>query len=165
MLRAAAILGELHCPFVINQNRYSILDRTIERNGLKQSAAQAGCGIIAFSPLAQGLLSSRYLSGIPADSRVRTDGRFLKESSITPEKRAQLQALNRIATARGQTLAEMALGWVLRSPEVTSVLVGVSRPDQILENLGALKSAPFTGDELSAIDAACATPTGSAGQS
>ena len=165
MLRAAAILGELHCPFVINQNRYSILDRTIERNGLKQSAAQAGCGIIAFSPLAQGLLSSRYLSGIPADSRVRTDGRFLKESSITPEKRAQLQALNRIATARGQTLAEMALGWVLRSPEVTSVLVGVSRPDQILENLGALKSAPFTGEELSSIDAACATPTGSAGQS
>ena len=155
MLRAAAILEELHCPFVINQNRYSILDRKIEQNGLKQCAAQAGKGIIAFSPLAQGLLTNRYLNGIPADSRIRTDGRFLKESSLTPEKRKQLQALSRIAEGRGQTLAEMALSWLLRSPEVTSVLVGASKPEQILENIGALRHTAFTEDELKAIDTAC----------
>ena len=155
MLRAAAILEELHCPFVINQNRYSILDRKIEQNGLKQCAAQAGKGIIAFSPLAQGLLTNRYLNGIPADSRIRTDGRFLKESSLTPEKRKQLQELSRIAEGRGQTLAEMALSWLLRSPEVTSVLVGASKPEQILENIGALRHTAFTEDELKAIDTAC----------
>ena len=125
--KATAILNELHVPFVINQNRYSIFDRTIEKNGLKETANRLGKGIIAFSPLAQGLLTDRYLHGIPADSRVRTDGRFLKESALTEEKLAQIRALNEIAAARGQTLAEMALAWILKDGQVTSVLIGASR--------------------------------------
>ena len=111
--KATAILDELHVPFIINQNRYSIFDRTIENNGLKAMAARLHKGIITFSPLAQGLLTNRYLQGIPADSRVHTDGRFLKEKDITPEKIAQINALNDIAQARGQTLAEMALAWLV----------------------------------------------------
>ena len=152
LAQAAAILQEMKVPFVINQNRYSIFDRTIERNGLKDTAAQLGKGIIAFSPLAQGMLSDRYLSGIPADSRIRTDGRFLKESSLTPERLEQIRSLNSLASQRGQTLAQMALSWVLRDGIVTSVLVGASRPEQILDNLEALKNTTFTPDELAAID-------------
>ena len=152
LAQAAAILQEMKVPFVINQNRYSIFDRTIERNGLKDTAAQLGKGIIAFSPLAQGMLSDRYLSGIPADSRIRTDGRFLKESSLTPERLEQIRSLNGLASQRGQTLAQMALSWVLRDGIVTSVLVGASRPEQILNNLEALKNTTFTPDELAAID-------------
>ena len=150
--KATALLAEMRVPFVINQNRYSIFDRTIERNGLKDTAAQLGKGIIAFSPLAQGMLSDRYLSGIPADSRIRTDGRFLKESSLTPERLEQIRSLNGLASQRGQTLAQMALSWVLRDGIVTSVLVGASRPEQILDNLEALKNTTFTPDELAAID-------------
>ena len=151
--QAAAILKDLHCPFVINQNRYSILDRTIEQNGLKQTAARLGKGIIAFSPLAQGLLTDRYLNGIPADSRVRTDGRFLKEASLTPERLSQIRQLNDVARERGQSLAEMALSWVLRDGVVTSVLVGASKPEQILTNLKALENTAFTAEELARIDA------------
>ena len=98
--KACAILDELHVPFVINQNRYSIFDRTIEQNGLKETAVRLNKGIIAFSPLAQGLLTNRYLNGIPEDSRIRTDGRFLKESVITEEKLAQIRTLNKIAAGR-----------------------------------------------------------------
>lgn len=152
--KAAAILKELHVPFVINQNRYSIFDRTIERNGLKEAANALGKGIIAFSPLAQGLLTGRYLNGIPADSRVRTDSRFLKESALTEEKLGQIRALNEIAAARGQTLAEMALAWILRDGKVTSVLIGASKPEQILDNIKALENTSFTADELAAIDKA-----------
>ena len=152
--RAAAILKELHCPFIINQSRYSIFDRTIEQNGLKETAVRLNKGIIAFSPLAQGLLTNRYLNGIPEDSRIRTDGRFLKESVITEEKLAQIRALNEIAAARGQTLAEMALAWILKDGQVTSVLIGASRPEQILDDLKALDNTAFTPDELRAIDAA-----------
>lgn len=152
--RAAAILFDLGCPFVINQNRYSIFDRTIEQNGLKETAARLGKGIIAFSPLAQGLLTDRYLHGIPADSRVRTDGRFLKDSALTPQRLEQIAALNAIAASRGQTLAEMALAWVLKDGVVTSVLIGASRPSQILDNLKALENTAFTPAELAAIDAA-----------
>ena len=123
--KACAILDELHVPFVINQNRYSIFDRTIEKNGLKETANRLGKGIIAFSPLAQGLLTDRYLHGIPADSRVRTDGRFLKESALTEEKLAQIRALNEIAAARGQTLAEMALAWILKDGQVTLSLIHI----------------------------------------
>ena len=97
--RATAILDELHVPFIINQNRYSIFDRTIESNGLKDTAARLHKGIITFSPLAQGLLTDRYLHGIPADSRVHTDGRFLKETDLTPEKLAKIRALNEMAAA------------------------------------------------------------------
>ena len=152
--KAAAILNELHVPFVINQNRYSIFDRTIEQNGLKKTAVRLNKGIIAFSPLAQGLLTNRYLNGIPEDSRIRTDGRFLKESVITEEKLAQIRALNEIAAARGQTLAEMALAWILRDGKVTSVLIGASKPQQILDNIAALNNTTFTADELEAIDKA-----------
>ena len=152
--KAAAILDELHVPFVINQNRYSIFDRTVENNGLKETAAKLHKGIITFSPLAQGLLTNRYLNGIPEDSRIRTDGRFLKESVITEEKLAQIRTLNEIAAARGQTLAEMALAWILRDGKVTSVLIGASKPQQILDNIAALNNTTFTADELEAIDKA-----------
>lgn len=152
--RAAAILTDLRVPFVIDQNRYSIFDRTIEQNGLKETAARLGKGIIAFSPLAQGLLTDRYLHGIPADSRVRTDGRFLKDSALTPQRLEQITALNAIAANRGQTLAEMALAWVLKDGAVTSVLIGASKPGQILDNLKALENTSFTPAELAAIDAA-----------
>ena len=152
--KAAALLTELGCPFVINQNRYSILDRTVESNGLLETARRLNKGLITFSPLAQGLLTDRYLNGIPDDSRVRTDGRFLKETSITEEKLAQIRALNGIAAARGQSLAEMALAWLLRKEGVTSVLVGASRPEQLLENLKAAAAPAFTADELAAIDRA-----------
>ena len=150
--RAAQILDELHCPFVINQNRYSIFDRTIERNGLKATAAELGRGIIAFSPLAQGLLTDRYLDGIPSDSRIMTDGRFLHADSLTEEKLAKIRALGDIAAARGQSLAQMALAWDLRDGVVTSVLIGASKPSQILDNLGALANTHFSEDELAAID-------------
>jgi len=150
--KAAAILNDLRCPFVINQNRYSIFDRTIEQNGLKETAARLGKGIIAFSPLFQGLLTDRYLHGIPQDSRVRTDGRFLKESSITPQRLEQVRLLNDIAQSRGQSLAAMALSWVLRDGIVTSVLVGASKPQQILDNVKAVENTHFTADELAAID-------------
>lgn len=152
--RAAAILADLRVPFVINQNRYSIFDRTVEQNGLKETAVRLGKGIIAFSPLAQGLLTDRYLHGIPADSRVRTDGRYLKDSALTPQRLEQIAALNDIARERGQTLAEMALAWVLKDGAVTSVLIGASKPSQILDNLKALENTSFTAEELARIDAA-----------
>ena len=150
--KAAAILDELHVPFVINQNRYSIFDRTIEHNGLKDTAAKLHKGIITFSPLAQGLLTDRYLHGIPADSRVHTDGRFLKEKDITPERLAQIRALNDLARQRGQTLAEMALAWLLHHDEVTTVLIGASKTQQILDNIKAVEHTTFTPDELAVID-------------
>lgn len=152
MKQAAAILKDLHCPYIINQNRYSIFDRTIEHNGLKETAARLGKGIIAFSPLAQGLLTDRYLKGIPADSRIRTDGRFLKESALTEGRLEQIRALNALAARRGQTLAEMALSWVLRDGVVTSVLAGASRPEQILDNIRAAGNTAFTEEELAQID-------------
>ncbi len=152
MARAAAILRELHCPFVINQNRYSIFDRKVEENGLLDAAREEKKGVIVFSPLAQGLLTNRYLGGIPSDSRIRTSGIFLKESNLTEKRLEQIRALNEIALQRGESLAQMALGWVLRRDEVTSVLVGASKPSQILDNLGAISCAPFSEEELAAID-------------
>ena len=151
--KAEAILKEERVPFVINQNRYSIFDRTIERNGLKETSVQLGKGIITFSPLAQGLLTDRYLNGIPADSRVRTDGRFLKESQLSEETLNKIRGLNEIALRRGQTLAEMALAWILRDGAVTSVLIGASRPAQILDNVKAIQNTSFTAEELQEIDA------------
>ena len=150
--KAAKILNELKCPFIINQNRYSVFDRTIENNGLKAAAKELNKGIIAFSPLAQGILTSRYLNGIPADSRVMTDGRFLKESAITKERLEQISRLNETAKSRNQTLAEMALAWVLRDGVVTSVLIGASRPSQILDNIKAIENTEFTAKELKKID-------------
>lgn len=151
--KAAKILQSLHCPFVINQNRYSIFDRTVEQNGLKETAAALHKGIIAFSPLAQGMLTDRYLHGIPEDSRIRTDGRFLHEDTLNEHRLAQIRALNDLALQRGQTLAEMALAWILRDGVVTSVLIGASRPSQILDNIKALENTSFTEEELRKIDA------------
>ena len=142
-------------PFVINQNRYSIFDRTIENNGLKDSAAKLGKGIIAFSPLAQGMLTDRYLQGISADSRIRTDARFLQESALTPERLEQIRQLNNLAAQRGQTLAQMALSWILRDGIVTSVLAGASRPEQVLDNIKAAQNTAFTADELARIEQIC----------
>ena len=150
--RAAAILKELNCPFVINQNRYSIFDRTIEQNGLKDTARELQKGLITFSPLAQGQLTDRYLNGIPADSRIRTDGRYLKEATLAPHRMEQIRRLNDLAAQRGESLAQMALGWLLRQEEVTSVLIGASKPQQILDNVKALSCAPFTEEELRLID-------------
>lgn len=150
--KACEILSDLKCPFIINQNSYSILNRTIEENGLKDMARELKKGIIAFSPLAQGMLTNRYLNGIPADSRIATDGRFLKESALTPERIAQIRALNDLAAERGQTLAEMALSWVLKDGDVTSVLIGASRPEQILDNIAIVGHTFFTEEELTAID-------------
>ena len=152
MKQAAAILKELHCPYIINQNRYSIFDRTIEKNGLKQAAHEADKGIIAFSPLAQGLLTDRYLHGIPEDSRVRTDGRFLKEAAIVEETLKKVRALNDLASQRGQTLAQMALSWILRDGDITSVLIGASKPSQILDNIGIVHATAFSEEERRRIE-------------
>ena len=150
--KACAILNELHCPFIINQNSYSIFNRTIENNGLKKTSAKLKKGIIAFSPLAQGMLTDRYINGIPEDSRIKTDGRFLQASAITEERLAQIRGLSEIAKKRGQTLAAMALSWILRDGIVTSVLIGASKPEQILENIKAAENTAFTDEELKEID-------------
>ena len=150
--QAVTILKDLGTPLLINQRRYSLFDRAIERDNLKGWAAANGVGIIAFSPLAQGLLSDRYLEGIPEDSRIRKDGRFLKESALTPDTLSRVRALNQLAQSRGQTLAQMALSWILRDGEVTSVLVGVSKPEQILDNAAIAKAAPLDADEIAAIE-------------
>ncbi len=150
--KVCRIMEDLKCPLVINQNSYNIFNRTIEKNGLKETAVREKKGIICFSPLAQGTLTDRYLNGIPADSRVRTDGRFLKESSLTEEKLAQIRALNDLALQRGEKLSQMALKWILKDGQVTSVLIGASRPEQILDNLKAMEGAGFTQEELALID-------------
>ena len=150
--QAAAILKDLKCPSVINQNRYSIFDRTVEKNGLKRTTGILKKGLITFSPLDQGQLTDRYLNGIPEDSRIRKDGRFLKESVLTPERLDQIRRLNDLAAQRGEKLADMALGWLLQHKEVTSVLIGASKPQQILDNVRAIHCAPFTAEELRLID-------------
>lgn len=150
--RAMEILKELRCPFIINQSSYSIFDRHIEEDGLKPFAAENGCGIIAFSPLSQGLLTDKYLHGIPEDSRIKRDGRFLKESALTEARLSQIRALNDVAKERGQSLAEMALSWVLRDGEVTSVLIGASRPEQIVENVKITDKLEFSKEELERIE-------------
>lgn len=151
-IQAAKLFRELGTPFIINQRKYSLLVRDIETDGLKDYAAANGIGIITFCPLAQGLLTDRYLHGIPEDSRVRTDGRFLKENEITEETLGKIRKLNELAAERGQTLAQMALSWILRDGDITSVLIGASRPSQILDNVESVKAATFTGEERKKID-------------
>lgn len=153
MEKAAAILNEIRCPFIINQNRYSILDRTVEKNGILKSSISKQKGMIIFSPLAQGLLTNRYLHGVPSDSRVKTDGRFLNENSLSEEMIEKIEKLNMIAQERGQTLAQMALSWVYSREGVTSVLIGASKPEQITENLKMTENLDFTKEELDKIDA------------
>lgn len=151
MAEASAILKERHVPFIINQNRYNLFDRTIERNGLKDAAGELGKGIICFCPLEQGVLTDRYLNGIPEDSRVKTDGRFLKEKDVEFYilKAKELKA---VADKRGQSLAEMSLAWLLKDPRITSVLVGASRAEQLLTNIRAIHSASFSEEELKEIE-------------
>ena len=150
--RAIEIMKELHCPLIVNQRRYSIFDRGIEQDGVKAYCKEAGMGIIAFSPLAQGLLTDKYLHGIPTDSRIARDPRFLKESALTPERLEQIRALNEIAQDRGQTLAQMALSWILKDDEVCSVLIGASRPEQITENVKIVEKCEFSVEELNKIE-------------
>ncbi|MBE7053356.1 MAG: L-glyceraldehyde 3-phosphate reductase [Ruminococcaceae bacterium] len=152
MEEATKILNDLHCPFIINQNKYSIFDRTVEKNGILKSAIENKKGMIIFSPLAQGLLTERYLNGVPNDSRVKTDGRFLSEKSITENVMEKVKKLNKIAKERGQTLAQMALSWLYSKDGITSVLIGASKPEQIRENIKMIENTEFTNDELDAID-------------
>lgn len=149
---AAKLFQELGTPFIINQRKYSMFCRDIETDGLKDYAAAHGIGIITFSPLAQGLLTDRYLHGIPEDSRIRTDGRFLKENAIDEETLTKIKALNEIAGQRGQTLAQMALSWILRDGDITSVLIGASKVSQILDNIGIVHATAFSEEERKLIE-------------
>ena len=151
-LKAAPILEELGVHPLIHQNRYSLLARGAE-DGLLDALEQLGMGMIAFSPLRGGVLTQRYLNGIPADSRAGRDPRYLKPEHLTGELLAKVRALSAIARQRGQSMAEMALSWVARDPRVTSVLIGASRPEQIVENCAIIHAPAFTADELDAIDA------------
>lgn len=158
MMKAAQILKELHTPFIINQNCYNMFNRTIENNGLKAEAPKAGKGIITFSPLAQGLLTNRYLNGIPKDSRIARSGIFLKESDVNEKRLSQILALNKMAAQRGQTLAQFALSWILKDNDITSVLIGASRPEQILDCIRCMENTTFTAEELQKIDAITVEP-------
>lgn len=148
---AAAILRENKTPLLITQPRYNMFDRWVESDGLLDTAAECGCGVICFSPLAQGLLTNRYLNGIPADSRAARN-HFLKAENITEEKLLTIQRLQEIAEGRNQSLAQLALSWVLRENKVTSVLIGASRKSQIDDNVQILRHLEFTTDELNAIE-------------
>ena len=150
--KASKLLYLANVPFIINQNRYSIFDRTIENNGLKLKSKKLGKGIIAYSPLAQGLLTDKYLNGIPDDSRIAADGRYLKRDVITRKKLEQIKALNDLALKRGESLAQMALRWVLKDEEITSVLIGASKPSQIIENLKIINKMDLTDEETRIID-------------
>lgn len=151
-IEIAALFKEMGTPFIINQRRYSMFDRSIEKDGLKAYAAANGIGIITFCPLAQGLLTDRYLNGIPENSRIRTDGRFLKEEAVADETLEKVRTLNAVAAERGQSLAQMALAWILRDGDITSVLIGASRPSQITDNVGMLDNMQFKKDELERIE-------------
>jgi L-glyceraldehyde 3-phosphate reductase len=152
---AAAILRSLGTPCVIHQPRYSMLDRAME-GGLLDALADTGMGCIVFSPLAQGLLTDRYLRDIPADSRAAKAHGALEASAVSAARRRQLARLDAIARARGQTLAQMAVAWVLRHPGVTSALFGASRVQQVDDTVGALNNLAFTSGELGEIDAVLA---------
>ena len=149
--RAAAILRDLGTPCLIHQPKYNMFERKPEL-GLLDVLAKEGIGCIPFCPLAQGLLTNRYLDGIPADSRAAHDPRFLKRKDITEARLATLRALNTLAKKRGQSLAQMSLAWVLRQPAVTTALIGASKTAQIDDNLGALTNGDFTPAELAKID-------------
>lgn len=151
---AAAILKELGTPFVIHQPSYSMLNRWVERDGLLDTLEDIGVGSIVFTPLAQGLLTGKYLKGVPSDSRA-AQGKSLSKDLLSDEAVKRLNGLNDIAAARGQSLAQMALAWVLRGGRVTSALIGASKVSQIEDCVGALGAAAFSADELAAIDALC----------
>ncbi|MGY5849337.1 L-glyceraldehyde 3-phosphate reductase [Salegentibacter sp. F14] len=149
--RAAKILKELGTPFIIHQPRYNMMDRWVE-NGLMNTLEHEGLGSIVFSPLEQGILTSKYLDGIPQDSRAGTEGTYLDKTQITPKVVSQIQELNKLAEKRGQSLAQMAVAWLLKDTRVTSVLVGVSKVSQLEDNINALHELEFSSEELKAID-------------
>ncbi len=148
----AQLFKEMGTPFIINQRKYSMFVRDIEKDGLKDYAAAHGIGIITFCPLAQGLLTDRYINGIPEDSRIRRDGRFLKENAVNEETLDKVRKLGALAKERGQSLAQMALAWILRDGDITSVLIGASRPSQILDNIGMVGNTSFSEEERKQID-------------
>lgn len=141
-------LREYDVPCLIYQGRLNLFDQQPLKEGILQSAQAAGVGFISFSPLAQGLLTDRYLNGIPADSRMAHDPRFLKQSSLTDEVLNRIRGLNEVAQERGEQLASMALAWILHHQEVTSVIIGASSPAQLQKNLSCLNSAPFSDEEI-----------------
>jgi L-glyceraldehyde 3-phosphate reductase len=149
--RAYEILKSLGTPLLIHQPRYSMLDRWVEE-GLLEVLGQKRVGSIAFSPLEQGLLTDKYLKGIPADSRAAKDGRYLKPEQIAPEKVTLIQRLHEVALRRGQTLAQLAIAWLLKDPRISSVLVGVSRPEQLDDNVAAVRNTSFSTAELQEIE-------------
>lgn len=149
--KASKILKELGTPCLIHQPRYNMLDRWVE-NGLLNILAKEGIGSIAFSPLEQGILTDKYLKGIPKDSRAGSSTSYLDGDQITPEILDKVGKLNKIAQNRGQSLAQMAIVWLLRNPEITTVLVGVSRAEQLLDNIKALDNLTFSSDELTQIE-------------
>ena len=149
--RAAKILRELGTPCVIHQPRYSMLDRWVEPE-LLATLEREGIGATVFSPLAKGLLTDRYFKGIPADSRIAKDQRFLRPEHVTDAVLAKTKKLNDLAQSRGQTLAQMALAWVLRHPVVTSALIGASKVQQVDDCVGAVKNLDFSADELAHIE-------------
>ncbi len=150
--RAKEIMDDLHVPLIVNQRRYSIFDRKIEQDGVKDICSRIGMGIIAFSPLAQGLLTDKYLHGIPENSRIAKDPRFLKADALTKERLSQIERLNELAKKRGQSLAQMALSWILKDQKVCSVLIGASSPEQIRENVSIVGHTDFSEEELEEID-------------
>ena len=150
--KMTALLKERRVPFVIHQPSYSMLNRWIEEDGLDKVLVKEGIGSVVFKPLEQGLLTGKYLKGIPEDSRISRDSRFLKKDVLTPPLLEKIQALSAIAEERGQSLAQMALAWALKNPCVTSVLIGASRPEQIYENIGAIKNLAFSEEENEKIE-------------
>ena len=154
MERAVFLLRDLGVPCLAAQPRYSMLERERLEGGLCEVLERERVGCVVYSPLARGVLTGKYLDGIPADSRAATDPRYLKPESITAQQRRKVAVLSAIAAQRGQKLHHMALQWALRLPAVTAALIGVSRPEQLRDNLAALTGPPFTQEELSAIDAA-----------
>ena len=152
LVKATELLTKMNVPFIVNQNKYNIFDRTIENNGLLKESINLGKGIVTFSPLEQGLLTSRYLEGVPCDSRAIKDGRYLKKELITSDKIEKIKKLNEIAKSRNETLADMALARDLKDEAVTSCIIGASKKEQILDNIKVINSKPFTKEELLKID-------------
>jgi len=149
--KAVDILRSMGTPLLIHQPKYSMLDRWVEEDGLLSVLETEGVGAIAFSPLEQGVLTDKYLQGFPEDSRAVRDGRYLTKEKITDERIEKVSALNKIAVQRGQTLAQMAIAWLLIDPRVTSVLIGASKVSQVDDNVAALKRLDFTNEEMEAI--------------
>lgn len=148
--KAAKIMKDLGTPLLIHQPRYNMFDRWVE-DGLLAELEKQGMGSIAFSPLEQGVLTKKYLNGIPEDSRAKKDGRYLKEEQITPEILDKVKKLNNLAQTRGQSLAQMAIAWLLKDERISTVLIGVSRREQLLDNIAGLSNLNFTDSELKEI--------------